>query len=89
MIITQEKKIAKEIDDVGEALVGLVEGIAQKKSLSELVGEELPKLMAAVDGAGQIPAEVAADLKASAGTMGYHMGGVLAAILPKPAAPSA
>lgn len=73
---------AKEVGDVGVALKTLVADIKAKKSLSEIAADALPKVMAAVDGVGDIDDEVAANRGAAIATMGYHTGEIVDALLP-------
>lgn len=79
---TAKKEIdfSKETDDVLVLLVGLVKDIKEKKGVSELVSNNLPKLMSAIGDADQIPEEQK-DRKVLLQTIGYRTGELADALL--------
>lgn len=81
MIEQKEVAYAKEVGDVGAALVFLLQEIKAKKPIGELAAESLPKLIDAVAGADTIKDELTANRKASLATMGYHSGEMVDALL--------
>lgn len=80
MIQKIEVEIAKETADVMDLLIVLVKDIKAKKPIGEISADALPKLIAAIDGAGQI-AEEAADKVAMAKTIGLKLGELTAELI--------
>lgn len=87
MIQDVQVKVAKEVDDVGALLVTIVADIRAKKPISEIAADALPKLIAAIDGVEQIPAELVASRKVVLSTIGARLGELTDAILGQPTAP--
>jgi hypothetical protein len=81
MIVEKNLKVAKEVSDVGEALVGIVKAFRAGKPVQEVAVGELPKVLAALDGVDQIDDELKADRKVALATLGYHTGELADAIL--------
>jgi hypothetical protein len=79
----KEVLYAKELSDVMDLLVGLVDDIKQKKSISEIGAENLPLLMAAVDGLGALDDEFLGDRKVALETIGSKLGDLVDVFLPK------
>lgn len=84
MIQKREEEYAKEIDDVGLALVELVRDIKAKKSIAEIAGENLPLIMEAVNGVDQMDDEYAENRKVALATMGKRTGELTDVLLPLP-----
>lgn len=89
MIESRTVKYAKEIDDVQVALNELVRDIKAKKSIGQITTENLPTIIAAVDGADQMDDEIAANRKVALQTIGYRSGELVDVLLPAPVAPAA
>lgn len=84
----REEEYAKELDDVGYALVELVKDIKAKKPVAEIAGENLPNLMNALNGMDQLDDELDQHRAVALRTLGAHLGGLVDALLPeKVAAP--
>lgn len=86
-IVQKQVAYAQEIGDVGVALETLLGDIMAKKPIAVIAADSFQKLVAAVEGVDQVGAELAADRVTCMHTMGYHVGGLVEALLPKPAAP--
>lgn len=56
-------EVPKESKEVIDALTGLLADIKAKKNLQEVIGGALPRVIAAVDGFGQLGEEVKSDGK--------------------------
>lgn len=82
-IESKEVLYAKELSDVMDLLVGLVDDIKAKKSISEIGAENLPLLMAAVDGLGSLDDEFLGDRKVALQTIGSKLGDLVDVFLPK------
>ena len=77
----------EEADDVGVLLVELVKDIKAKKSVAELLSENIGHLTTALHKVDEIPDEVSANPVVFAQTLGYRMGELTAEVLkpaPKP-----
>lgn len=86
-IVQKEIAYAKEIGDVGVALEALLADIVAKKSVAVIAADSFQKLIDAVNGVDQVGAEVQVDRSAALHTMGYHLGGLVDALMPVAAAP--
>lgn len=72
-IQTKEIKYAKELDDVGALLVGIVKAAKDKKPITEIAAAELKDLMDAVAGFDQIGQEFKDDKLACKQTLGLRL----------------
>lgn len=79
----QKKEIeySKELDDVALALVHIVSEIKAKKSVSEIAGGSLSKLIDAVAGADLIGGEIDENRKVAFQTLGYRVGELTEALV--------
>jgi len=57
------REIPKESKEVVDAITALIADIKAKKSIAEISGDMLPKVVAAVDGFDQLDDEVKSDKK--------------------------
>jgi len=81
----KEIEFSKETDDVLVLLVELVKDIREKKSATQLMGENLQNLINAIGNADQIPDENK-DRKIFLQTIGYRTGELADALLGSPSA---
>ncbi len=77
----REVEIAKEVDDVAKLLVDLVKDIKDGKDVAAITSENLPGLIAAIDGVNQVSAEIASNRKAVLSTVGARAGELADAFL--------
>ena len=85
MIETKTVEYAKELDDVNVALIELVKDIKAGKDIGQITSENLPTIIAAVDGADQVGKEVEMNRKVALQTIGYRGGELVDVFLPAPA----
>ncbi len=89
-IVKKEIDYAKELGDCMVLVVELVKDIKAKKSLSEIAGENLANLIAAIDGIDGASAEMKDHKEAAIATLGFHVGELAGALMaPAPEAPEA
>jgi hypothetical protein len=71
----QKKEIdyAKELDDVLGLVVKLIDDIKNKKQVEAIIGENLPLLISAINGANEIGDEFK-DIKIAGQTIGLRLG---------------
>lgn len=74
MIEKKEVQYAKEIDDVLVLVNVLVADIKEKKPITEIATDCLPKLMTAIDGIAGVKEELAANKEVALETVGYRVG---------------
>lgn len=55
--------VPKEGKEIVDAVVGIIAAIKAKKGVAEIAGEALPKVVAAVDGFGNLSEELKSDGK--------------------------
>ena len=84
MIEDRTVKIAKEIDDVGLAIVEIIHDIKAKKPITEIAGENLQNLVAMVNGIDLVDDEYEANRRVAMATMGYRTGEMADALMPAP-----
>jgi uncharacterized protein YejL (UPF0352 family) len=80
----KEVSYAKEIDDVLNLVVGLVNDLKAKKDIALIVSGNLPALLTALDGINQLDAEISSNRLVALQTIGAKLGDLADAILPKP-----
>lgn len=85
-IETKQIEYAKEIDDATKLLVELVADLRAKKSISEIAAENIPNLLAALDGIDQVDDEFEENRKVALATVGYRAGELTDALLPQKSA---
>lgn len=77
----RELDVAKECDDVMVLVVELVKDLKAKKEMAQVVAENLPHLMTALDGVQNLPEEVKAHRGAVMATVGYRAGELTDALI--------
>lgn len=82
-ILKKEVLYAKEVDDVAVLLVSIVKDVRAGKSAPEIGAGNLTKLMDAIAGIDQMDDEAKANRAALISTIGYRMGELVDAVLPK------
>lgn len=80
MIQQKQVEFAKELDDAMILAITLLSDIRAGKSAAEITGDALPKLMEAIAGIDQVPAEMASR-KVALQTIGYRAGELADALL--------
>lgn len=86
MKTTISVEVEKETYDVGVALGAMISALKAKKSIKEIIDEELSVLAKAVDGIGQIPGEYLEDKGAFFNAISIPV--VAAIIAPPPVLPT-
>jgi len=81
----KEIEYAKEMDDLGHALVELVRDIKAKKDIAQIAGENIPTIMDALAGIDKVDDELKANRTVAIQTIGRHLGGLVDAVLPQDA----
>lgn len=81
----QKKEIqyAKEIDDVAVLLVSVLRDVKAGKTAAEIANGAITKLIEALAGVDQMDDEVKGNRVVALQTIGYRMGDLADAILPK------
>lgn len=82
MLVDQNVKVGKELQDVIAAVVVIVQEIKAGKTIVELGAAALPALINAVAGVEQVPAEVA-DRRVALVTLSLGTADLLDVLLPK------
>ncbi len=85
MLIKKEVDIAKEADEVMEAVVSIVKDLKAGKTIQEVGAGNLPKILAAVQGIDQLDDEMAQNKGVVLATIGYRSGELAGALLEKKA----
>ncbi len=73
MIVKKEVEFVKQTDDVMVLINELVKDIKAGKPMAEVGAENLPLLMEAISGVGEVPAEISAGVIAYQ-TIGFRVG---------------
>lgn len=84
-LVQQTVQIPKEMKDVKDLLVVLVKDIKAKKSVAEISGDALPRLVAAIDGFDKLGEEAKSP---QAAMLGGLLAGEIGEIFLAPAAPA-
>lgn len=82
-IVKKESEYAKELSEVMDLVINLVDDIKAKKSIAEIGSENLPLLVAAVDGLSSIDDELVENRKVALETIGSKLGDLIEVFLPK------
>ena len=80
-IETRQVQVAKELDDLGVLLVGLVKDLKAKKPLAELASSNLPALINAMSGIDQVDDELKNNKDVAYATLGSRVGELTAALV--------
>ena len=84
-MVTISLEVPKEMNDVREALMGLVVDIKAKKSIGEMAANAFPKFVAAVEGVDQLDDAVREKMKSSSALIGLTAGEAIGTMLEKTA----
>lgn len=82
-ILKKEVEYAKEIDDVGALLVGIVKDAKSGKSPAEIASGAVAKLVDALAGIDQMDDEMKGNRKAALQTLALRMSEMVDVLLPK------